>query len=121
MPHLTIDCSERLADALDRVALLKELHPLVLGGSGSTGVCKTFFRRAETYVGEGTMGEAEFLHVEVGLMPGRSEALKTRLSESILRLLAAHLPPDGVVCSVEVRELAGSYRLFPTARSPLDG
>ncbi|GAB1326037.1 5-carboxymethyl-2-hydroxymuconate Delta-isomerase [Streptomyces sennicomposti] len=118
MPHLTIDCSEQLADALDRPALLRELHRLVLRDSGSTGVCKTAFRRAETYVGDGAGG---FVHVEVGLMPGRSEALKARLSEHILALLVACLPTargGGATCSVEVRDLAGSYRLFPTARPP---
>lgn len=118
MPHLTIDCSEQLADAVDRPALLRELHRLVLADSGSTGVCKTVFRRAETYVGGGAGG---FVHVEVGLMPGRSEALKARLSERILALLVARLPATGAggtTCSAEVRDLAGSYRLFPTARSP---
>ncbi|NEA46473.1 5-carboxymethyl-2-hydroxymuconate Delta-isomerase [Streptomyces sp. SID10815] len=126
MPHLVIDCSAPLADALDRAALIEELHPLVLADSGSTGVCKTVFRRAETYVGDGADADGRsggngFVHVEVGLMPGRSEALKARLSERILTLLVAHLPAagaGGATCSVEVRDLAGSYRLFPTARSP---
>ncbi|MBD0421786.1 5-carboxymethyl-2-hydroxymuconate delta isomerase [Streptomyces sp. TRM S81-3] len=119
MPHLTIDYSSHLADVFDRVALLKELHPLVVDMAGSTGVCKTFLRPAETYAGNGTIEESTFVHVEVGLMPGRSESLKARLSESILALLSAHLPvrdAAGAVLSVEVRDLAGSYRLSPKAR-----
>lgn len=54
-------------------------------------------------------------------MPGRSEARKARLSESVLALLARHLPADDgdreqVFLSVEVRDLAASYRLSPSAR-----
>ncbi|GGX66649.1 isomerase [Streptomyces minutiscleroticus] len=119
MPHLTIDYSAQLADVLDRAALVRELHPLVLEETGSTGVCKTFLRPAETYVGDATGEERAFVHVEVGLMPGRPEALKAHLSEDILALVAKHLPVsgvDGVVLSAEVRDLAGSYRLSPAAR-----
>jgi 5-carboxymethyl-2-hydroxymuconate isomerase len=119
MPHLTIDYSSRLADVFDRAALVRELHPLVLEVTGSAGVCKTFFRPAESYVGDGGGDRKGFVHVEVGLMPGRPEALKGYLSESILAVVAKHLPTggaDGVVLSAEVRDLSGSYRLFPAGR-----
>lgn len=116
MPHLAIDYSAHLADAFDRAALVRELHPLVLAKSGSAGVCKTLMRPAETYVGDGPDAEgAAFVHVEVGLKPGRSEALKGHLAESILLLLGEHLRADGVVLSVEVRELSRSYRLTSAA------
>ncbi|MFF8401478.1 5-carboxymethyl-2-hydroxymuconate Delta-isomerase [Streptomyces sp. NPDC015684] len=114
MPHLAIDYSSRLAGVLDPGALARELHPLVVEESSSTGVCKTLFRPVETYVGDPTGRETVFVHVEVGLMPGRSEARKARLSERILALLAGHLPGDGAagaVFSVEVRDLSASYRL----------
>ncbi|MFF0459514.1 5-carboxymethyl-2-hydroxymuconate Delta-isomerase [Streptomyces mexicanus] len=123
MPHLTIDYSSQLADSFDRGALIKELHPLVLEETGSTGVCKTFFRPAEAHVGDATGEESVFVHVEIGLMPGRPDALKAHLSESVLALVARHLPADRAdraFVSVEVRDLAESYRLTPTARSPLD-
>jgi 5-carboxymethyl-2-hydroxymuconate isomerase len=123
MPHLTIDYSARLDGVLDREALLRALHPLVLKVSGSRGVCKTLMRPVETYVGDGAGGRTAFVHVEVGLMPGRSEARKGCLSESIVALLAERLPADGaegVVISAEVRDLAGSYRLSPRARRAPD-
>ncbi|EST19225.1 hypothetical protein M878_42440 [Streptomyces roseochromogenus subsp. oscitans DS 12.976] len=121
MPHLTIDHSVRLTGAFDACALVKELHPLVVEESGSSGVCKTLIRPVETYAGDPPGRETAFVHVEVGLMPGRSEAQKARLSESVLGLLARHLPAGDdaegqVVISVEVRDLAGSYRLSPSAR-----
>ncbi|MEU7301354.1 5-carboxymethyl-2-hydroxymuconate Delta-isomerase [Streptomyces sp. NPDC007206] len=121
MPHLTIDYSSRLAGAFDARAFVKELHPLVVEESGTSGVCKTLLRPAGTYVGDGPGTDAVFVHVEVGLMPGRPEDQKARLSESVLALLAKHLPADDgdrerVFLSVEVRDLAASYRLAPSAR-----
>jgi 5-carboxymethyl-2-hydroxymuconate isomerase len=121
MPYLTIDYSSHLAGAFDACVLVKELHPLVVEESGTSGVCKTLLRPAETYVGDRRSGEAVFVHVEVGLMPGRPEAQKTRLSEGVLALLAKHLPVDDrggeqVFLSVEVRDLAASYRLSPSVR-----
>ncbi|MEU2714298.1 5-carboxymethyl-2-hydroxymuconate delta isomerase [Streptomyces sp. NPDC007205] len=121
MPHLTIDYSSRLAGAFDPCALVKELHPLVAEESGTSGVCKTLVRPVATYVGDRPGAETAFVHVEIGLMPGRPEARKAHLSESVLALLTKHLPAaDGpeqqTVVSVEVRDLAGSYRLSPLAR-----
>ncbi|POX46469.1 5-carboxymethyl-2-hydroxymuconate delta isomerase [Streptomyces sp. Ru71] len=125
MPHITIDHSSQLTGALDRETLVKELHAAVIAQSGSVGVCKTFFRPAEAYVGEGERGPALFVHVDVGLLPGRSEALKARLAESVLKIVGRHLrlPKDtsaAVVRSVEVRDLAESYRLSPSARATED-
>ncbi|MFF9520715.1 5-carboxymethyl-2-hydroxymuconate Delta-isomerase [Streptomyces achromogenes] len=114
MPHLTIDYSARLAGVLDASVLVKELHPLVLEESGSTGVCKTLVRPVDTYVGDMSSGETAFLHIEVGLLPGRPAYRRARLSERVLALADGHLRAAGVpepVVSVEVRELAASYRL----------
>ncbi|MFI0168179.1 5-carboxymethyl-2-hydroxymuconate Delta-isomerase [Streptomyces sp. NPDC017095] len=113
MPHLTLDYSSRLAGVFDASVLVKELHPLVLEESGSAGVCKTLVRPVDTYVGDMSCEESGFVHVEVGLLPGRPEEQRARLAESVLALLGAHLRAAGAeaVCSVEVRELSGTYRL----------
>ncbi|GHE05118.1 5-carboxymethyl-2-hydroxymuconate Delta-isomerase [Streptomyces alanosinicus] len=121
MPHLTIDYSARLAGAFDVCALVKQLHPLVVEESGSSGVCKTLVRPVETYVGDVPSAQTAFVHVDVGLMPGRSEERKARLSESVLALLGRHVPLDDgaeeqAVLTVEVRDLAASYRLSPSVR-----
>ncbi|GAA3118786.1 hypothetical protein GCM10010521_02960 [Streptomyces rameus] len=119
MPHLTLDHSSHLAGVLDVGVLLKELHRLVIEESGSAGVCKTLVRPAETYVGDSPSGDAGFVHLEVGLMPGRPEEQKALLSESAMALIDRHLRAAGVrgsTVSVEVRELAGSYRLSSGVR-----
>ncbi|WP_306321971.1 MULTISPECIES: 5-carboxymethyl-2-hydroxymuconate Delta-isomerase [unclassified Streptomyces] len=118
MPQITVDYSPRLGDTLDRAALATELHALVVEGSGSRGTCKTFFRAAtETYVMGGEHEDVPVVHVEVALLPGRSERTMNRLSQRILALLVERVGAGGadVVCSVEVRPLA-AYSLYPTRR-----
>ncbi|MGY5050006.1 5-carboxymethyl-2-hydroxymuconate Delta-isomerase [Streptomyces sp. 900105755] len=115
MPHITVDYSPRLADSLDLRVFAAELQPAVLEGSGSAGTCKMLFRQAAgARVADRQGDAAAFVHVEVGLLPGRPDTVRAQLSEDVLALLEKHLgvgatPP--VVCSVEVRELDGSYRL----------
>lgn len=115
MPHITVDYSAHLEDVFDRHAFVQQLHPLVVQTADSTGVCKTFVRPApETYVGDTETGRASFVHVEIGLLPGRDAGLHDRLSEAVLALLDKHLAPDPTarrVHSVEVRSLAPSYAL----------
>ncbi|MEV3853457.1 5-carboxymethyl-2-hydroxymuconate delta isomerase [Streptomyces sp. NPDC050095] len=112
MPHIVIDHTDTLAGTVDIPALVAELHPLVVDRVRSVGVGKTFVRPSTTYV-DGSF--APFLHVEVGLLPGRPQSLKTALSEDVLALLDKHTSAaPGVTCSVEVRDLDASYRLFPT-------
>ncbi|MFK0284987.1 5-carboxymethyl-2-hydroxymuconate Delta-isomerase [Streptomyces sp. NPDC090499] len=115
MPHITVDYSPRLADSFDLRVFAAELQPTVLEGSGSAGTCKTLFRQAaEARSADGHGDAAAFVHVEVGLLPGRSDTVKARLSEDVLALLEKHLgrgTTPAVVCSVQVRDLGGSYRL----------
>ena len=115
MPHIAIDYTDSLAGTdggLDVPALVAELHPLVVEHVRSVGVGKTFARPSATYV-DGAA--APFVHVEVGLLPGRPQAVKCALSEDVLALLDKHTSAaPGVTCSVEVRDLDASYRLFPT-------
>lgn len=111
MPHVTVDYAAELAGVFDRLTFAEELNPLVVGAVDSAGVCKVFFRpAAETYVGDGD-GHTTFAHVDIGLLPGRTEGQKAQLSEAVLALLGKHLA--GPVLSVEVRDLAPSYRLAP--------
>ncbi|OWA13907.1 hypothetical protein B9W62_04250 [Streptomyces sp. CS113] len=117
MPHLTVDYSIRLAAVFDRAAFVRELHPLVIDLTRSAGVCKTFFRAADACVHDGSDEASTFVHVEIGLLPGRSEEVKARLSDRVLALTATCIPAamaPWAVLSVEVRDLSRSYRL----RSP---
>ncbi|WP_405943586.1 5-carboxymethyl-2-hydroxymuconate delta isomerase [Streptomyces sp. NBC_00144] len=114
MPHITVDYPRRLARLFDVQAFADELHPVVLDESRSAGTCKTLLREATRACVSQHGGDAAFVHVEVGLLPGRTDGLKARLCQAIVDLLERHIrmaTTDNVVCSVEVRDLADSYRL----------
>lgn len=53
------------------------------------------------------------MHVTLGLLAGRTEETKARLTEAVLELLRQYVKPSGGLAlhaSAEVRELDPSYR-----------
>lgn len=114
MPQITVDYSGTLDAAFDRQAFALALHPLVVSTvDARPEACKTRFRRVEDFVvGAETEGRA-VLHIEIGLLHGRTDATKIRLADAVLALIAAQVKPvDGVTLhsSVEVPTLDASYR-----------
>jgi 5-carboxymethyl-2-hydroxymuconate isomerase len=116
MPQITVDYSERLADGFDRPGFAKALHAAVVDiAAAKPPACKTQFRRTEdTTVGPDTEGHG-VVHVHIGLLAGRTDETKARLTEAVLELLRQHLKPDdglALHASAEVRDLDPSYRKF---------
>lgn len=114
MPHITVDCTEQVHGRLARRAFTERLNALVVDAVDSAGTCKMFLRAATGTFVVGGAGDGAFVHVDIGLLPGRTEERKGRLSEAVLSLLDEFLGTDdgnGPVLSVEVRDLAPSYRL----------
>ncbi|MFF1510704.1 5-carboxymethyl-2-hydroxymuconate Delta-isomerase [Streptomyces sp. NPDC058326] len=108
MPQITVDYSA----PLDRRGFARALHPLVVETVDTKlDACKTRFREVEELiVGDGTAYDA-VVHVEIALLPGRTEEIKARLSEAVLDLLTTSLKTtEGVRLSVEIRDLEASYR-----------
>ncbi|MFC3576502.1 5-carboxymethyl-2-hydroxymuconate Delta-isomerase [Streptomyces yaanensis] len=116
MPNITVDYSAQLEDAFDRRGFALALHTEVVEiAAARIEACKTRFRRTEdTTVGAEADGHA-IVHVGVGLLAGRTEETKARLTERTLELLRQHVKPvDGLAlhASAEVRDLDPSYRKF---------
>ncbi|EGX57211.1 isomerase [Streptomyces zinciresistens K42] len=116
MPQITVDYSESLADGFDRPGFARALHAAVVEiAAAKPPACKTQFRRGEdTTVGDATGGHA-VVHVTLGLLAGRSEETRARLTEAVLDLLRRHVrPAEGLAlhASAEVRDLDPSYRKF---------
>ncbi|MEV6953098.1 isomerase [Streptomyces sp. NPDC051183] len=118
MPQITVDYSASLSDAFDRRTFALSLHELTARiVSTPLDTCKTRFRRVEeAYVADGAPEHA-VVHVQLGLLPGRTEAVKAELSEAVLELLRKATAPDAagatgliVHATVDVSELGAAYR-----------
>ncbi|MDT9688071.1 isomerase [Streptomyces sp. P9(2023)] len=108
MPQITVDYSA----PLDRRGFALALHPLVVETVDTRiDSCKTRFREVEEFVvGDGTTDDL-VVHVEIALLPGRTDETKARLAEGVLALLPAYLKErEGVRLSAEVRDLEPAYR-----------
>ncbi|MFJ1731629.1 5-carboxymethyl-2-hydroxymuconate Delta-isomerase [Streptomyces sp. NPDC088254] len=116
MPQITVDYSDRLADDFDRPGFARALHTAVVDiAAAKPPACKTQFRRTEdAVVGPDTEGHA-VVHVHIGLLAGRSEETRSRLTDAVLDLLRRYVKPAGslaVHASAEVRDLDPSYRKY---------
>ncbi|ANP54644.1 5-carboxymethyl-2-hydroxymuconate isomerase [Streptomyces griseochromogenes] len=116
MPQITVDYTAG-ADSFDEEGLARALHEAVVEIAGAKPeACKTIFREGYAAYGYEDMDERHaIVRVTIGLLAGRGEDTKARLTETVLELLRKHVEPqDGVTLhgSAEVRELDPSYRKF---------
>ena len=116
MPQITVDYSEPLSAGFDRRGFVLALHDAVVEiAAAKYEACKTQFRAtADTTVGRDEDGHA-VVHVTVGLLAGRTDETKARLTEAVLELLRQYVKPtEGLAlhASAEVRDLDPSYRKF---------
>ncbi|MDH6626863.1 5-carboxymethyl-2-hydroxymuconate isomerase [Streptomyces sp. LBL] len=113
MPQITVDYSAILASAFDRAGFAEALHSATIEiAAAKPEACKTQFRpSAYTVVGHEDEGHA-VVHVTIGLLAGRTEETRARLTEAVVELLTKHIDDDGFVlhASAEVRDLDPSYR-----------
>ncbi|MFE9356850.1 5-carboxymethyl-2-hydroxymuconate Delta-isomerase [Streptomyces olivaceoviridis] len=118
MPQITVDYSAVMDPAFDRAGFARALHTATVEiADAKPEACKTQFRpSALTAFGYEDPEEQRHavVHVTIGLLAGRTEETKTRLTEAVLELLREHVRDDGFVlhASAEVRDLAASYRKF---------
>ncbi|MFG2795910.1 isomerase [Streptomyces pseudovenezuelae] len=116
MPQITVDHSRFVS--FDREEFARGLHTaLVEIAAAKPEACKTQFRASEVtafgYEDPADGGHA-VVHVTIGLLAGRTDETKARLTEAVLELLREHIEDDGAVlhASAEVRDLDASYRKF---------
>ncbi|NUP24063.1 MAG: isomerase [Streptomyces sp.] len=116
MPQITVDHSKTIS--FDRAAFARDLHTATVEiAAAKPEACKTQFRPSEVtafgYEDADEQGHA-IVHVTLGLLAGRTEETKAKLTEAVLELLRRHIEDDGIVlhASAEVRDLDPSYRKF---------
>ncbi|MET9451402.1 5-carboxymethyl-2-hydroxymuconate Delta-isomerase [Streptomyces cinerochromogenes] len=116
MPQITIDYSDLMEEAFDREGFARALHEATVEiAAAKPEACKTQFRPSAYtvfgYEDPGARGHA-VVHVTIGLLAGRSEETKAKLTETALELLGRHVA-DGAFAlhaSAEVQDLDPSYR-----------
>ena len=116
MPQITVDYSQTITPAFDRAGFARALHEATVEiAAAKPEACKTQFRASEfTAFGYEEGGHA-VVHVTLGLLAGRTDETKAKLTEAVLGLLRKHIEDDqGIVlhASAEVRDLDASYRKF---------
>lgn len=116
MPQITVDHSKTIS--FDREGFARDLHTATVEiAAAKPEACKTQFRAAE-FTAFGYEDPAEqrhaVVHVTLGLLAGRSDETKAKLTEAVLELLRRHIADDGIVlhASAEIRDLDASYRKF---------
>ncbi|MEW1780469.1 isomerase [Streptomyces sp. NPDC086777] len=116
MPQITVDYTATAGPAFDRQGFAAALHRAVVEiAAAKPEACKTLFRAAdETAYGYDTDGAHVIVHVTFGLLAGRTDETKAKLTETTLELLREHLKPEAAVlhASAEVRDLDPSYRKY---------
>jgi 5-carboxymethyl-2-hydroxymuconate isomerase len=109
MPHSIVEYSAEVTDSFDRPLFAKGLHEaLVRIAGGRAAGCKTrFIRLDETYIADGSTDYA-MVHVQIGILSGRTPQVRRELAEAVLELLRDCVPPlpeAELQMSVDVREL----------------
>ncbi|GGQ44800.1 5-carboxymethyl-2-hydroxymuconate Delta-isomerase [Streptomyces asoensis] len=118
MPQITVDYSSTMESAFDRTGFARALHASVVEiAAAKPEACKSLFRPAGfTAFGHDDPEERghAIVHVTLGLLAGRTDETKTKLTEAVLGLLREHVKQDGFVlhASAEVRDLDPSYRKY---------
>ncbi|MFJ9346256.1 5-carboxymethyl-2-hydroxymuconate Delta-isomerase [Streptomyces sp. NPDC101237] len=116
MPQITVDYSPAAGPGLDREGFARALHTAVVEiAAARPEACKTLFRAADSSAyGYDEEGAHVIVHITFGLLAGRSDETKAKLTETTLDLLRDHLKSDGFVlhASAEVRDLDPSYRKY---------
>ncbi|MEU6380843.1 isomerase [Streptomyces sp. NPDC046909] len=119
MPQITVDYSQTIGPAFDRDGFARALHEATVEiAAAKPEACKTQFRpsayTAFGYEDPDEQGHA-VVHVTLGLLAGRTDETKAKLTEAVLELLRKHIEDEtGIVlhASAEVRDLDPSYRKF---------
>ncbi len=109
MPQITIEYSRNLEHVFAARELARSIHdqlPALIDTQLAS--CKTrLVMHDNLVIGDGS-GDNAMIHVDLRILPGRSNDQKTRLGEAVMALLesSVHKPPQmKLQLTVEVREL----------------
>ena len=107
MPHVVIDFSAGLEDSTDITALCQAVFDKLAQEPAIPNPASLKIRaRPQPFAVIGTTPQS-FAHATLRLLPGRDDATKSHLTQSVLEVLAKHLPETGSL-TVEAVEMHGT-------------
>lgn len=110
MPQVRLECSQRLSDLVDTGRFFAALHEtLVLTVNATLGACKSRLSVVEgVHIADGAANR-DMVHLEIGLLPGRTADQKTQLGVAALDHLKTLVAAPGTNAGLEIHV---SVRLF---------
>ena len=96
MPQIRLECSRAVADRLDAPALFAALHGVMVDEAGATlSACKSRIQIVEqVYLVDGA-APREMANLQIGLIAGRTEAVKKAVGQACLEHLKTALTAVG--------------------------
>ena len=116
MPHLILEHSSNVALPDPVRDLLSDLHASLAETAGvDPAGCKSRIYRSDDFfvgaaeTGTGALERRAFIHLQVSLLPGRSDEEKSRVADGCLALLKAAILPENqrldLQITVDIRDL----------------
>ena len=109
MPQITLEYAANLGNSVPFQALAAELHPMLVRVAGAAlPACKSRAYRADDYYMADGGAQHAFVHLRIGLMPGRSPEALAEVNRQAMALLQKHIPaPAGLAVqySVEIVDI----------------
>ena len=115
MPHIVVEHSGNLSGSVDVAGLLQCLKQAALetGQVQEEGLRIRALASEHSLVGDGHPGNA-FIHITVRIRPGRSEAVKNRIVETLHEAACAWLQPQfetmALGLTIELQEIDIAFR-----------
>ncbi len=93
MPNIIVEYADPVAERVNVGGLVEDLHRAALNtGLFSPDAVKTRAYPCHTWLIGERENHSTFVHVEAGILAGRSAEQKKQLSEALLAVLVAHCP-----------------------------
>lgn len=108
MPHITLEYSANIEDALDAPSLMRKIHDDVAAHDVAITKIKSRLHRLNDYIIGDDETATSMIHVSCLLLEGRPHEFGYGLSKDIFKIIHDHVAAQGIekcAPSVEVREM----------------
>lgn len=110
MPHITLEHSANIAEAIDLSGLMRKVHDAAIAtGVFPYGGTRTRAEPRERYIIADDHPDNGFIHVVLRIGHGRDQATKQRCGDALFKVVCDHLQPyydrHPLAISMEIQEI----------------